>query len=180
LSICIFISEHCITRRNSVTSLLATHRSLFTSVLCTRLVMQWKWCLVKLLSVCLSLAVSSAEHCDGGTHAGHLQPFGSSGPFRRVDVVHSFPSTVEFFQQYVRPLRPLKMTGAARLSSAFHKWTDDYFLQTAVSVNSSVAVETSKKENRTSPLQYLHFHAFLRLYNSTDHYMVDNIPQEFR
>jgi len=144
--------------------------------------MHWMWCLVKFWSVCSSLGTGAVD-CGSDvhkTHAGHLQPFGSSGPFHKVDVMHSFPNTLEFFQQYVLPLRPLKMTGAARLSCAFHKWTDDYFLRTAVSVNSSVAVEMSKKENRSCPLQYLHFHEFLRVYNSTDQYMVDNIPQEFR
>jgi len=144
--------------------------------------MHWTWSLVKFWSVCISLATAAEDSSNDvhKAHAGHLQPFGSSGPFHKVDVMHSFPSTVEFFQQYVLPLRPLKMTGAARLSRAFHKWTDNYFLQTAVSINSSVAVETSKNENRSNPLQYLHFHEFLRVYNSTDQYMVDNIPWEFR
>jgi len=144
--------------------------------------MHWTWCFVQFWSICLSLDTAADEHGSDvrKAHAGHLQPFGSSGPFHKVDVVHSFPSTVEFFQRYVLPSRPLKMTGAARLSCAFQKWTDDYFLQTAVNVNSSVAVETSKKENRSNPLQYLHFHEFLRVYNSTDQYMVDNIPLELR
>ena len=144
--------------------------------------MHWSWFLIKFWSICLSVA-TAADDCDSDVHqahAGHLQPFGSSGPFHEVEVTQSFPSTVEFFKQYVLPLRPLKMTGAARLSCAFHRWTDDYFLQTAVSVNSCVAVETSKKENRSNPLQYLHFHEFLRVYNTTDQYMVDNIPPEFR
>jgi len=109
-----------------------------------------------------------------------MQAFGSSGPFHLVDVVDSFPSTAHFFQHYVQLLRPLKMSGAARLSSAFHKWTDEYFLQTVVDVNSFVAVETSKKENRSSPVQRMHFHDFLRLYNSSERYMVDSIPREFR
>lgn len=66
-------------------------------------------------------------------HLGHLHPFGSSGPFHSVDVVDSFPRAADSFLHYVQPLRPLKMSGAARLSSAFHKWaTDDYFLQTVV------------------------------------------------
>jgi len=137
---------------------------------------------ITLCVICVSTAAGAdTDGCDKHeVHAGHLQPFGSSGPFHSVDVTDSFPSTAELFHYYVLPSRPLKMMGAARLSSAFHKWTDDYFLQTAVSANSTVAVETNKKENRSSPLQRLHFHEFLRLYNFTDHYMVDNIPPEFR
>jgi len=138
---------------------------------------------VTLFVVCVSTtAGAETDGCDNKheAHAGHLQPFGSSGPFHSVDVTDSFPSTAELFHYYVLPSRPLKMTGAAELSPAFHKWTDDYFLQTAVSANSTVAVETNKKENRSSPVQRLHFHEFLRLYNSTDQYMVDNIPTEFR
>jgi len=138
-----------------------------------------------IITLCM-VCISSAADTEAGdsdiheAHSGHLQPFGSSGPFHSIDVMHSFPTTAEFFRYYVLQSRPLKMTAAAKLSSAFHKWTDDYFLQTAVNVNSSVAVETNKKENRSSPLQYLHFHEFLRLYNTTNQYMVDNIPPEFR
>jgi len=142
--------------------------------------MQWRCCgLVTLCMVCISSA-TAAESDVPEAHAGHLQPFGSSGPFHSVVVVDGFPSTAEFFHHYVLPLRPLKMTAVAQLSLAFHKWTDDYFLQTAINASSSVAVETSKKENRNNPLRRLHFHEFLRLYNSTDQYMVDNIPREFR
>jgi len=136
-------------------------------------------CLVISSSVVL-LAATCVQHCNGDIHAGHLQPFGSTGPFHSVDVSESFPSTVDFFREYVFRLRPLKMAGAARLSRAFHIWTDDYFLQTVLHADSSVAIEMSKKENRSNPLQRLHFHEFLRLYNSTEQYMVDVIPPEFR
>ena len=144
--------------------------------------MLWRWCLVTLYMVYLSAAGDdqTGDIDMYKTHAGHLQPFGSSGPVHSVDVTDGFPRTNEFFRHYVLPLRPLKMTAAARLSRAFHKWTDDYFLQTAVSAGSSVAVETAKKENRSNALQRLHFHDFLRLYNTTDQYMVDSVPREFR
>lgn len=143
--------------------------------------MLWTWCLTSVTLCVMSIPASTAvETSDSSAHAGHLQPFGSSGPFHSVDVVDNFPSTAEFFRDYVLRSRPLKMTGAAQLSYAFHKWTDDYFLQTPVDANSQIAVETAKKENRSSPLLRLHFHEFLRLYNSTDQYMVDDIPQEFR
>ena len=142
--------------------------------------MQWRCCwLVTLGMVCISCDTDAGDDIPEA-HAGHLQPFGRSGPFHSVDVVDDFPNTVEFFHHYVMPSRPLKMRGAAQLSLAFHKWTDDYFLQTAINASSTVAVETSKKENRKNPLRRLHFHEFLRLYNSTDQYMVDNIPHEFR
>jgi len=144
--------------------------------------MLWRWWLITLYTASVSTA-TDAETGDSDihqAHAGHLQPFGSSGPFHSVDVVDSFPSIAEFFRHYVLPSRPLKMAGAARLSCAFHKWTDDYFLQTVMNASSFVAVETTKKENRSKPLQRLHFQEFVRLYNSTDHYMVDNVPQELR
>ena len=127
--------------------------------------------------VCISAAAAADTN---EAHAGHLQPFGSSGPFHSVDVMDGFPTTAEFFRHYVLPSWPLKMTGAGQLSGAFHKWTDDYFLQTAMNATSSVAVETAKKEDRKNPLRRLHFHEFLQVYNSSDQYMVDNIPQEFR
>jgi len=142
--------------------------------------MLWRcWLFVMLHLVC-SLTAADKTNDPHMVHVGHLQPFGSSGPFHFVDVMQSFPSCTEFFHHYVQTLHPLKMIGAALLSDAFHKWTDEYFLQTAVNASSSVAVETTKKENRNSPLRRLHFHEFLRVYNSTEQYMVDNIPQEFR
>ena len=47
----------------------------------------WSWCLVT-----ISAAIAAGA-IDSEAHAGHLQPFGSSGPFHSVDVTHSFLNT---------------------------------------------------------------------------------------
>lgn len=113
-------------------------------------------------------------------HAGHLKPFGSSGPFLPVDEVDGFPTTSLFFKQYVLPMKPLKMNGAGRLSRAFELWSDEYFLTSSVSNDSTISVETAKKEKRTNPILNMHFQEFVRTYSSQNHYMVDRIPDEFQ
>jgi lysine-specific demethylase 8 len=115
------------------------------------------------------------------TAAGHMRPFGSAGPFLAVDEVAEFPNTTHFFERYVFELRPLKMAGAGRLSAAFDRWSDAYLRSTTlVDADSTIVVETAKKENRSNPIRRLHFHEFLETYNSTEQYMVDNVPDELR
>jgi hypothetical protein len=113
-------------------------------------------------------------------HAGHLKPFGSSGPFLPVDEMDGFPTTSQFFRQYVLPMRPLKMNGAGRLSRAFDLWSDEYFLTSSVSNDSTITVETAKKEKRTNPILNMHFQEFVQTYTSQNQYMVDRIPDEFQ
>jgi hypothetical protein len=147
-----------------------------------------KMCISQLLMTSTCLLILSVANSTEVEHAaefltnnpGHLKPFGSSGPFIPLDEIDGFPTTSVFFKQYVLPMRPLKMNGAGRLSGAFHLWSDDYFLSSTVSNDSTIAVETAKKENRTNPILHMHFQEFVQTYNVKNLYMVDRVPDEFR
>lgn len=124
---------------------------------------------------CILLADST-----GTVHDGHLKPFGSVGSFVPTDEINGFPNTMDFFRQYVNPTRPLKMVGAGKLSKSFVMWTDDYFLSLDQAGDYSVSIESGKKENRSNPMVDMSFWEFVKTYNSTNHYMVDTVPDFIR
>lgn len=107
---------------------------------------------------------------------GHLKPFGAGGPSSPIDEIEMFPNPRHFFDNYVKKLKPLKMKGAAKFSKAFKKWTDDYFLSFEEADSSMISVETKKKENRKQRVDRISFRDFLKMYNNTEHYMVDSVP----
>ncbi|XP_064608195.1 bifunctional peptidase and arginyl-hydroxylase JMJD5-like [Liolophura sinensis] len=111
---------------------------------------------------------------------GHLQKFGTGRPSKLMDEVEGFPSAQEFFHNYVSVLRPLKMTGAAKLSRAFHQWTDDYFTSLQELDAEDVLIESRKKENRTNPTSFMTLRQFVKIYNDTDQYMVNSVPRALR
>lgn len=129
-----------------------------------------------LLTVWLCLDWCQASSEDLTQLPGHLKPFGLGGPSSPIDEMDSFPNTQHFFENYVKPLRPLKMKGAAKFSNAFKKWTDDYFLAQDAAASSMVSVETKKKESRQQRVESVSFKDFLLMYNKTEHYMVDAVP----
>lgn len=77
--------------------------------------------LIGLFSVCF-LSPLESQH-----PPGHLQPLGShqppSGSIESSEVV---PGPREFFEENVRPGKPLLLRGAAKSMPAFSKWTDGY------------------------------------------------------
>ena len=109
---------------------------------------------------------------------GHLNRFGEGRPNHPVDSVENWPSSIpDFFERYVKRSRPLKMTGAAKLSPAFHKWTDEYFISLDYEPKEyQVVVESRKKENRSVPSVPMNFQEFVKIYNKTDQYMVHRVP----
>lgn len=111
---------------------------------------------------------------------GHLQRFGSGRPNHPVDEIDGFPNPELFFRKYVHASRPLKMKGAAIDTAAFKLWTDNYFMSLDIDTNSTVFVESAKKENRSGPSQHIHFKKFLETYNSSDNYMVQDVPVYLR
>ncbi|XP_046553666.1 LOW QUALITY PROTEIN: tRNA wybutosine-synthesizing protein 5-like [Haliotis rubra] len=108
---------------------------------------------------------------------GHLKPFGSGRPSRQIDTVDGFPDQRAFLTDYVFGSKPLKMTGAAKLSPAFTLWTDDYFLSLDLPEDSTVHLETIKKESRDQNTEDMKFQDFIKIYNKTEHYMVDGVPE---
>lgn len=111
---------------------------------------------------------------------GHLQRFGSGRPNHQVDEIDGFLSPELFFRKYVHASRPLKMKGAAIDTAAFKLWTDNYFMSLDIDPNSTVFVESAKKENRSGPSQHIHFKKFIETYNSSDNYMVQDVPVYLR
>ena len=68
------------------------------------------------------------------------------------------------------------MTGAAKQTAAFKLWTDSYFMSLDIDPNSTVFVESAKKENRTGASLHINFKKFLETYNNSDNYMVQDVP----
>lgn len=131
------------------------------------------------LTIFTTLCIRGADDT-GAVHDGHLKPFGSVGSFVPTDEIDGFPNTLDFFRQYVNPMRPLKMAGAGKLSKSFLRWTDDYFLSLDPAADYRVSIESGKKENRSNPVVDMSFRKFVKTYNSTDHYMVDSVPDFIR
>ena len=108
--------------------------------------------------------------------AGHLKELGVGRPMYSLEEMDGFPFTRSFFENYARPLKPLIMKNAAKLSPAFEKWTDDYFLKLDEPPEHTISIELKKKENRTFGVDDIAFKEFVRVYNESDIYMVNGIP----
>ena len=95
-----------------------------------------------------------------------------------MEEIEGFPSTADFFDNYVFKSKPLVMRGAAKSSPAFERWQkDDYFLGLDIPENDFVTVETMKKENRTQDVLDLNFREFLETYKDNYTYMVHRVPE---
>ncbi|XP_033740827.1 uncharacterized protein LOC117327771 isoform X1 [Pecten maximus] len=108
---------------------------------------------------------------------GHLKPFGHGRPIVEVEETDITPDPASFWKTNVYALKPLKMKGAASISPAFTKWTDDYFLSLDMSNEDTVTVETVKKESRQQKILQLDFQQFVKEYNNSEIYMVNSVPQ---
>ena len=100
-----------------------------------------------------------------------------AGPQHSIEEIEGFPDPKTFFTKYVTASKPVKMTGAAKISPAFHLWSDDYFLTMNIPADSLVLVETKKKENRHQETLQMHFKDFVSSYNTSEQYMVETVPQ---
>ena len=102
--------------------------------------------------------------------------FGGLGPFEVVDEVEGFPETNDFFNKYVKSNKPLRMKGAAANSPALKLWTDDYFMNRGDLEEQYVIVEKEKLENRRNSVLNITFKEFLRMYNVSNNYLVNQLP----
>ena len=107
---------------------------------------------------------------------GHLEPLGSQNIKHSVTSADEFPKPEEFFHDFVVPGKPLLIKNGAKISPAFQRWTDDYFVSIPGAENSTVFVEQRKKENRTFPGMEISFKKFIETYNDSDIYMVNGVP----
>lgn len=131
--------------------------------------------------VCLSLMIVTLTcdtiENDPTKEPGHLKPFGHGRWTVDVEETDVTPDPKTFWTNYVYSLRPLKMKGAAKISPAFNKWTDDYFLSLDMKNQGSVTVETQKKESRQQKVLQMDFHQFVKTYNHSEIYMVNSVPK---
>ncbi|XP_060584355.1 tRNA wybutosine-synthesizing protein 5-like [Ruditapes philippinarum] len=126
------------------------------------------------------LLIVLAHGNDITTEPGHLKPFGEGRPSHPVKQIDYFPTAKEFFENYVQASKPVIMKGVAKMSPAFDKWTDDYFLAQDEPSGNTVSVETRKKESRQQRMDSMSFKDFVKIYNNTEHYMVDAVPKFLR
>ena len=107
---------------------------------------------------------------------GHLKELGVGRPMHSLEETDGFPFTKSFFKNYVQPLKPVIMKNAAKLSPAFERWTDEYFLRQNEPADHKISIELKKKENRTFGVDEISFKEFVQVYNDSDIYMVNGIP----
>lgn len=125
----------------------------------------------------LFLRLSVCTNDDPSLFPGHLEPLGARHNKSSVKTLFAFPEPREFFQNFASASFPLLIKGGAKLSPAFVKWTDDYFVSVPGSDSFSIDVENGKKENRTKgDLQKMTFKQFVENYRDRDVYMVNGVP----
>ena len=144
----------------------------------------FSWLLFTIFSLllsCLLLVRTSetdgAETQDGASILGHLEPLGSRNIKHSLEVIQNFPDPKTFFETYVVPGRPVLIQNAAKLSTAFHKWSDEYFLSRPEANEVKIQVEQRKKEERTGPYAEIPFSEFVKSYKEKDVYMVSSVPE---
>ncbi|PAA78401.1 hypothetical protein BOX15_Mlig014381g2 [Macrostomum lignano] len=133
--------------------------------------------LLLLLPLLVASSESPSEDATASNDEGHLKPFGQQGPLHPIDSVDGFITPEEFLTNYVQANRPLLFRGGAKVSPAFEKWTDAYLSEnTPPRPAGDVFIEHNKKENRSQRYSYIHFKKFLSIYNTSDIYMVSEVP----
>ena len=114
---------------------------------------------------------------DDASVPGHLEPLGSKNVKHSLEVIQSYPDPKTFFKTYVVASKPVLIQNAAKVSPAFQKWTDDYFLSHPESSEATIQAEQRKKEERTTPDKDISFSEFLKSYKEKDIYMVSTVPE---
>ncbi len=108
---------------------------------------------------------------------GHNKPFGSKGPFLKLDETESI-STIDFFENYVRPRKALILKKAAMNFPATSLWTDSYLAEITKSYEDyKFDVETVKKETRNQKYNQMSFGDFLKTYQTRELYLVSDLPE---
>ena len=109
-------------------------------------------------------------------HPGHGKEFGSCGPFLSIDETEDL-STVDFFEKYVQPKKPVFIRNGARHFPAFELWSDEYLFKKSNGFDDiQFDVETVKKESRNQQLLSISFKQFLKSYASKELYLVNEVP----
>ena len=107
---------------------------------------------------------------------GHLKPLGEAGSLSETRRYDGFPPLKTFFNDFVWKSIPLVMKGAAKSFPAFSAWSDEYLLSHPETETWKMFVEKRKKENRSLGGVDSTFKEFLLRYNTTDEYLIANVP----
>lgn len=105
---------------------------------------------------------------------GHLKALGLSGSRELVPELSENPSN--FFESYFLKSKPVILKGAAKKSPNFAKWTDTYLGSLDDKSDVPVQIQTGKKESENVERDMMIISNFLREYNTTDLYLVDDVP----
>ena len=130
------------------------------------------------ISFILSLSKSeSTAGNDPSLFPGHLEPLGVKHKKSLIKTLFSFPDPSDFFLNFASASQPVLIKTGAKLSPAFDKWTDEYFLSLPEAESFTIEVENGKKENRTNgDVKRLSFKEFVEIYRNNDVYMVNGVP----
>nr|XP_006815434.1 PREDICTED: lysine-specific demethylase 8-like [Saccoglossus kowalevskii] len=83
-----------------------------------------------------------------------------------------------FFEQYVKPGKPVLFRGAGKAMKSYLLWTDEYLRKKYGKLEAEV--EEGKKENRSKELYHMSFSSFLDVYSKSDVYMVQSMHNEMK
>lgn len=132
------------------------------------------------VTLCILLFISLVLCIDITQRDGHGKPFGFGRPFQLIEELDTFPDPKTFYENYIVAYKPVKIRNGAKVSKAFTKWTDDYFLTLNEPKDHTVSVETMKKEDRRQNVENMPFVEFVKQYNTTGIYMVNPVPYFIR
>ena len=79
--------------------------------------------------ISMVIIVSSFLTSNANDLPGHLQPLGSHRPPMQVDVKDGQLNPIEFFDNYVKPSKPVLLKGAAKNFPSFLNWRNDEYLK---------------------------------------------------
>ena len=114
---------------------------------------------------------------DPSLFPGHLEPLGAKNNKSSIKTLFAFPEPRDFFENFASANLPVLIKTGAKLSPAFVKWTDEYFLNLLEAENFEIEAEEGKKENRTrGDLRSVSFKEFVETYKDKDVYMVNGVP----
>ena len=114
------------------------------------------------------------------SRAMHLEQLGAKEVKQSIQVLQNYPDPKTFFKTCVVGSKPGLIQNAARLSSAFQKWTDEYFLSFPESTEHKIKVEQRKKEKRKLSAKEISFSEFVKIYKEQDIYLVNSVPPFIR
>ncbi|CAF2608434.1 unnamed protein product [Rotaria sp. Silwood2] len=115
-------------------------------------------------------------------HPGHLKPFGSSGPFKKLDeLTDGFPDPIIFFNKYVSKSHPVLFRQAIINDIHLSLWDKDENINKIFYKNNDIVhVETRKKESRKQDILTMTMTEFLKRYQHEELYLVEEVPNLLR